>query len=370
MSNAALKANEFFARHLWSLYRPLVKGMLANRCTRCTISENVPSVTLVDGVCNFCRDNTKRTLRPRHSRAEQIFALNTFLRDYTGSGQRQHDAVVMLSGGKDSTFLLFKLHLEHPQLRILAVTIDNGFSGDIALNNAKRVTKQLDVDHLVITPHAELYKTMYRYAITHLNAGGCYTTVDRMDGWLNHDICRNIAAIRSIPLVISGASWAQVAIIVGIDSFEEPSAQFRTTKEISGIVLKDIFSADDMQYWWDGTQWPALMCPRTIYPHFAWHIDDVVIQDVLRLYGLITETSPLITNNEIVPLMVAIDFAKLGYCGFAPEFARMIRNGQSDKKLWRNVFEMMEYKVKTKSYGSIITKPLKKLDLSLSDVGL
>ena len=58
--------------------------------------------------------------------------------------KRQYDCIVGVSGGVDSSNLLFLLKSEG--LRILAVNLDNGWSSNIAVKNIKTVTSALKID--------------------------------------------------------------------------------------------------------------------------------------------------------------------------------------------------------------------------------
>jgi hypothetical protein len=79
------------------------------------------------------------------------------IEDCRGKGRR-YDAVGAFSGGKDSSFLLYLLQ-EKFHLRLLAVTLDNGFLSDACSVNMRTVTARLNIDHVIV-----------RYRQDHLNA--------------------------------------------------------------------------------------------------------------------------------------------------------------------------------------------------------
>ena len=82
-------------------------------------------------------------------------------------------------------------------------------------------------------------------------------------------------------------------------------------------------------------------------------------------------SSPLVTNNQVLSVMTAIDIKKLGYCSFEPEFADMIRVKRNDSTYWRNVFEFVEFLVRRGWFlNSDIKDILRRLDLSPAQVGL
>ena len=61
----------------------------------------------------------------------------------SGKG-KEYDCIIGVSGGTDSSFLLYVA--KEFGLRPLAVTLDNGWSSEIAVKNIKKVTSQLKID--------------------------------------------------------------------------------------------------------------------------------------------------------------------------------------------------------------------------------
>jgi tRNA(Ile)-lysidine synthase TilS/MesJ len=61
----------------------------------------------------------------------------------------------MLSGGKDSCSLAFKL--KEQGLNILCFTLDTGFLSDVAKLNIEKLTRILDLDSIVIKPKPSKY---------------------------------------------------------------------------------------------------------------------------------------------------------------------------------------------------------------------
>jgi adenylyl- and sulfurtransferase ThiI len=67
----------------------------------------------------------------------------------------KYDCLLMLSGGKDSCSLAFKL--KEQGLNILCFTLDTGFLSDVAKSNIEKLTRILDVDSIVIKPKPSKY---------------------------------------------------------------------------------------------------------------------------------------------------------------------------------------------------------------------
>ena len=83
------------------------------------------------------------------------------------------------------------------------------------------------------------------------------------------------------------------------------------------------------------------------------------------------DSSPILTNNQVLAIMTAIDIKTIGYCSFEPEFAEMIRYRENDPVYWRNAFEMAEFGARNKLFlQRTVSKVLGKLGLTFQEVGL
>jgi len=174
--------------------------------------------------------------------------------------------------------------------------------------------------------------------------------------------------------MIAGLSPEQVERILGLRWFEtHREVELRRRKESAGFDLSTIYSPEDLSYWWDGSRWPADRVPRVLYPFYAWgYNEDWVRAEVVRL-GLIGQgnDNPIITNNDTIPVMLAVDSSVLGYSGFEPEFAELVRDGRADRDFWLNVFESLEYLTKHGQFlPQCIDDTLGRLGLTRNDVGI
>ena len=108
-------------------------------------------------------------------------------------------------------------------------------------------------------------------------------------------------------------------------------------------------------------------------PFVAWRPDKAAILGELEQESLMPErdSSPILTNNQVLSIMTAIDIKTIGYCSFEPEFAEMIRFRENDPVYWRNAFEMAEFGARNKIFlQRTVSKVLRKLDLTYQEVGL
>lgn len=115
-------------------------------CSRGVWDSTMPGITFdANGVSNYAVmfDELCRTY-PRGEQGSQDWL--RILRSIREAGRgKRYDCVIGVSGGTDSSYLL---HLARRVfgLNPLAVTLDNGWSSDIAVKNIKRVTSKLGMD--------------------------------------------------------------------------------------------------------------------------------------------------------------------------------------------------------------------------------
>lgn len=298
---------ELYARYVWPLQRRFVAR--AARCRKCVLSEHYG--LLVAGVCEAC-DLAEGGSADEQPRDVELF--DATIATYIDTGRRERDAIVLLSGGKDSAYVLNLMRDRYPRLRLLAVTVNNGFMAPLALRNAARCAERLGVDHLVLHAHVDQFSRGFRAAFSSLTRGAsCYEAVDGVDGTLVYKFGRRLAQALGAPLVIGGMSWVQLKRICGVDGFES-----------SG----------------DGPT-------RTLHPLAVWRTAEATIRWHVRDAELLEADSPLLTNNRLLPAMCAVDFERLGYCGFEPEFAQLVREGKADRTTWLHLFELAEYLTRT-----------------------
>lgn len=129
------------------------------RCRTCILPETFPGITFnEDGICNLClefKSHSQLESRKAAIRAE----FDRLIEEHRGRGT--YDCLVAYSGGKDSSFLLHLLAREYG-LRLLALTMDNGFLSPQAEVNMHRVTQALRVDWVVIRPRSEMLRTIFK----------------------------------------------------------------------------------------------------------------------------------------------------------------------------------------------------------------
>lgn len=119
-----------------------LRGVL---CARCVYDDRTPGISFDgDGICNYCHVHDAMDLQyPTGPEGERI--LRTVVdRIREGGRGRKYDCVVGVSGGCDSSFMLYKM--VELGLRPLAVHFDNTWNSPIATTNIYNVLEKLGVE--------------------------------------------------------------------------------------------------------------------------------------------------------------------------------------------------------------------------------
>ena len=131
------------------------------RCLKCLNTDKIKDVKIYNGVCNICLSYEKIEEQIlRYDLLHIIF--KNLINRYKGNGI--YDAVMGISGGKDSTYVLYKLINEYG-LNVKAVTFDNGFLSDCAKENIQKVVSILNVDHEYISFSKDYLNKTYKRSI-------------------------------------------------------------------------------------------------------------------------------------------------------------------------------------------------------------
>ena len=170
-------------------------------CTRCILSGKALNISFDDeGVCNHCR-----TYEEYSDVLQDFDSMGSLLADRFDRvrGRFDYDAVVGISGGKDSSYVAYKLVRDHG-LHVLLFTYDNGFFSDHARGNIARIATALGQDHVWCSPSRELQRSIYRSSVRWFGIPcvGC-----TFPGFL-HAI--RLGVEREIPLLVHGRSRTQM----------------------------------------------------------------------------------------------------------------------------------------------------------------
>ncbi|MFS4492236.1 amino acid adenylation domain-containing protein [Maribacter sp. 2308TA10-17] len=167
-------------------------------CSECGLPSNYPNTDFDEhGVCHVCT-----AFKGYKEQAQKYFKTEDELRSILMSKRGKspnYDCISLLSGGKDSTYILAQL--VNMGLKVLAFTLDNGYISDQAKGNIDRIVGKLNVDHVYgTTEHMNkiFVDSLHRH---HNVCNGCFKTI--------YTLATQIALEKRIPFVVTGLSRGQ-----------------------------------------------------------------------------------------------------------------------------------------------------------------
>ena len=131
-------------------------------CSKCIINDKYPGISFnEDGACSLCV--VQKKYKP--------IGENQFLNILQNAKNKatKYDALVPLSGGKDSTYILH-LAVNVYNLNVVAMTYDNGLFSPIALENIQRAIEITKVKHVFCKPDKEVQKKIDIARLSYLEA--------------------------------------------------------------------------------------------------------------------------------------------------------------------------------------------------------
>jgi hypothetical protein len=129
-------------------------------CTKCILPETIPGIKFDElGVCSYCHREESAVAKATEKKGEYQSKLDQLIGEIRGKAPL-YDAIMAYSGGKDSTYTL-KVLRDRYDLRLLALTFDNHFLSPAALENIKKITDELQVDHILFRPPWPILKEVF-----------------------------------------------------------------------------------------------------------------------------------------------------------------------------------------------------------------
>ena len=167
-------------------------------CWRCCLTGDYPGINFLDGVCSLCRwyDEHRKYFDAYFKTPESLTDIVAAQRKRA----KEYDALLLYSGGKDSTYALYKLL--NLGLRVLTFTFDNGYISDSAFRNVERITSKLGVHH--ITGKASKMKEIFRISLEQDSTvcSGCFRGLTSLS--------TSLASQHGINMVFTGLSRGQI----------------------------------------------------------------------------------------------------------------------------------------------------------------
>ncbi|MBD3283206.1 hypothetical protein GF396_02840 [Candidatus Pacearchaeota archaeon] len=155
-----------------------IKKSKNNRCKKCSLPFSYPGVKLKNKSCNYCeyRNKLRRNGFPSHDitysppykntlKQKLIDKMEKFFKEIKKKNIKYHCAIAY-SGGKDSTYNLYLLKKRYG-LRVLPITVKNGFMNSKAISNIEYSLSKLKIKkNIFIKDYIPLFYKIYDYFLT------------------------------------------------------------------------------------------------------------------------------------------------------------------------------------------------------------
>lgn len=330
------------------------------RCKNCLIPDNFPNIEINnDGICNLCRDRKDRIKNDSVSNKKMITEFEEFISKV--KGKQKYDCVLLFSGGKDSSYMLYLLK-EKYDLNVLTVNVENGLEPHVTEENINNAIKIFNADHIVVRPENDLLKRIYRQMI--LNPEGisyglsiCHTCQKLI---LSTGL--NIAVKKNIPLVIAAYSSDQKPIA----EWAMDNISNNWTPE---ILNNKNFSEKDRSYYWDPKKYKKI--PRLMFPllYDSTNIEDIITILEDKKINTRKKLSYLYTNCHMGWLTIFLDLYNNNFCPYLRQLSEQIRDEKTSRLKWLVLKPVGCWLITHKLFKrKELEKALDHIDLSFNDI--
>lgn len=244
------------------------------RCTKCIIPDSFPEISFVDGLCSFCREsNVQYRKKPLEGKEKLREAITSKCSD-------KYDCIVPVSGGKDSSFILFYL-IKELGLKPLALFINSEFQIDLSIKNVKNMCRRLKADLIIAYPTRYRKKAVFEaLTCSNLREGGICSDCDIILRSTTINVARNLG----IHTAVWGATKYEDGITKYYSGWNEKSLskEYGSKKTIREWIKKGYKAAQK-----------NVVAPWTLLNMFRYLVYSSLMKYELRLSGITNWLNPL-----------------------------------------------------------------------------
>lgn len=287
----------------------------------------------------------------------------------------KYDIVVMYTGGKDSSYLIY-LFKEIYKLRVLAITVDNGYEFTTSYSRMKVYIDNVNVPLEVIKPNKTFFTKMYRELIINpreLKGRGRNQVCHICNNMIWMYVCK-YASENKIPFVASGLSFEQLnsgrKYPLNIDAIANRIAE-KSTKLINMQAINYLLNTESLnddeslmqllQYNTDNNKYSV----TTIYPFIYHRVSIDEQKSTIIEYGAWTPPVDISVEkyissgcNIMNKVLFELEKMELITINEREETKRMVETGLIDK-------EKAEF-----AYYNAVNKKVNLLDPIFDEIGI
>ncbi len=306
------------------------------RCVKCILPESFPGITFdSEGICSVCTIFNEQkqhipSLEKLKTKFDQLVSENK-------SDDSKYNALVAFSGGKDSTYLVYKLK-ETYGLNILAFTFDNGFISESTFTNMRTVMERLAVDHIIFKPRHDLIKRIFStsasddiYPTSLLKFGSsiCISCIRMVN-----NLSLKTAIEKNIPMVMLGNSPGQLIQSENEIIYQDNRIPYELKKGLFK-PLADKVGDEVYQYLLlDKKDYQTKPFPHTINPFPIIGYDETAIYKTISELGWRRpeDVDPNSSNCQLNSLGIVKHKEKLNFHPYDYEMSMLVRLGKISRE--------------------------------------
>lgn len=304
-------------------------------CNKCILDSDIPGIQINEdtGLCHFCETYTPLTPEEKN---EYLTRIEELFKQYRGRGN--YDVIYALSGGKDSSYTLYKLKKDYPFLKIRAVQFDNGFTSENAIKNAKKMCKITGCDYFQLTVEKEVLYDTFR------KAAESYDMFPKFAKYRASDICNVCITIIKQKLIEQAILQKAPFIIFAFTAGQSPnpiidlSANFIQwsrslfEKQLQKIGINDedeIFLLKKEVLGSIGNNVPSILHPLCLWDYSEDKVLDTLLEIGWEPPGISDSNS---TNCTLNSFACYNHLEKYGFHPYAFDVAGLVRSGEMTRE--------------------------------------
>lgn len=293
-------------------------------CKKCLLNDRIPGIAMNEnGICNICRKDLLRTAMIKYQKA--MAEAGTFFKS-DRSRNRDYDCLLMLSGGKDSIYMLNRLVKKG--YKVLAFTFNHVYESPFGIENAKQAAIKLNTAHRIYTPDAKGYRSLMKKVLNQESSEALRYNMKAPCSVCNAlmDIAAYITAVKEkIPYILYCADPYQIMTF----SKDITELIHMVVTICSEECLEELF---DMEVLEEVIHSSRGFRPEIIFPYAGdsnYNGDNIVKE--LKLQGLLCH-EPQQTHCRLWSLLNYYSYRHFDTFFYAEEISSEVRNGQKDRE--------------------------------------
>lgn len=246
--------------------------------------------------------------------------------------RQRYDAVVAFSGGKDSTFLLYWLKKEL-DLRLLAVTFDNGFLADTCLANVRNVVAALSLDHTIIKYRQDrlnriflesALSPIYPDYLIRFGSGVCISCIRMV-----MTAALRTAIEQQVPMVMLGNSPGQLLRSEDELIYQDNKIPFALRRQLFAKLAERLGSWVYDRVMLTAQEYKVNPFPYTISPLPIFGYDEAEIYDTIARFGWSKpeDVDPNSTNCRLNAFAIIWHMNRYRFHPYDYEMSQLVRLG-------------------------------------------